>query len=253
MLIVVLVTMLQVFTPTLHIDAYSLAGIDGATPGRMAIECSEGDSHLVQFIWHTESPPTNAELSRLTTAVEQVNWLFWRDSDSDSQAMIPNWKTTEGCALTVDYVPADVDIVTVPDAKVIIIEDTAQYCGLAIIYDDDRPGPENSNNNGSLMWVSTHCLNYYILAHELLHSFGAVQLSAAHSDANWHSTQFDVMGRPALLDGCSVHDRLDCGGDDYWTLRPGGMASGRWNSADSVYLRAVRRYRVWLHPVFTWP
>lgn len=246
----VLFVMLQAITPTLHIDAYSLAGINSATPERMAIECSEGDSHLVQFVWHSELPPVNAELRRLTTAAEQVNGLFWRDSDSDSQAMIPNWRTNEDCALAVDYVPADVDIVNVPGTKTVIIEDSTLFCGMAIIHDDDRPGPENRNNDGSLMWVSLHCLNYYIIAHELMHSMGAVQLSALHSDGGWHSTQFDVMGRPALLDGCNVHDRLDCGGDDYWTLRPGGMASGRWNSADSEYLRPVRRYRVWLHPVF---
>lgn len=247
-----LFVLLSVITPTLHIDAYSVDSAATVELGRMAIECSEGNTHLVQFIWHTESPPTNAELSRLTTAVDQVNWLFWRDSDSDSQALLPNWRTNEDCTLAVDYVPADVGIVNVADTKTVIVENSTLFCGMAIIHDDDRPDPENANNQGSLMWVSLHCLNYYIIAHELMHSMGAVQLSAMHSDANWHSAQFDVMGRPALLDGCNVHDRLDCGGDDYWTLRPGGLASGSWNSADSVYLRTVRRYRVILHPVFRW-
>lgn len=249
-LIAILFAAATIITPTLHIDLYSLASVNGAAPGRMAIECSEGDTHLIQFIWHADEPPTDADLSRLTATVEQVNWLFWRDSDSDSQALLPNWKTTEDCRLDVATVPADVDIVTVPNTKTIILEDTKAYCGMAIIFDDDRPGADNLNNSGSLLWASTHCLNYYVIAHELMHSFGAVQLSAAHSDGGWHGTQFDVMGRPSLVDGCNVHDRLDCGQDDYWTLRPGGMSSGRWNSADSLYLRPMRRYRVILHPVY---
>ena len=78
--------------------------------------------------------------------------------------------------------------------------------------------------------------------HELLHTLGAVQLSAPHSDGGGHCTDFpSVMcprGKP-MIKACARQrvEPIDCGLDDYWNPDPpqGSYLATHDNIATSVF------------------
>ncbi len=216
---------------------------------RWPLVCDPDAINVVQFRWVAtdgEATDRDAIEQQLRGIAQQVNWLFWRDADSHTEARLPAWKVTADCRLDVRF---DGGLVggTIPQpgaVKLIQIEPDDSYCGFAFLTTDDRPGADNAHNQSSFAAVSRRCLSAYVVAHEFLHSIGAVQPSAPHGMADFHSSEFDIMGAPEY-DRCGIHDKIDCNNDDYFSLLPGDQFAGRWNSANSIFLVSVPKTMVW--------
>jgi hypothetical protein len=187
-----------------------------------------------------------------TRIAEEVNWIFFRDSNSYIEAKIPAWKVTGDCKLDILYVPTEFHLLPREKTKYMIIEAKTDYCGKAIVYDDDSPSPENHNTLGSLAWVSHGCMNYYVYAHELVHALGGVQLSAPNSDGGFHAKDSgDVMTRH-VYNVCAGHDNIDCNHDDYFSGRvfQESYLYNHWNIWNSPYLTSAPKYTVVLPVTF---
>lgn len=251
-----LCTMLTLFSfafqpTTLHIDPL-LPVTPAATETflRWPLVCDPALRDVVQFRWvatEGEVVDRGAVEAQLRGIAQQVNWFFWRDSDGLTEARLPAWKVTADCRLDVQFgdVAAGGTIPQLRETKLIQIESTDDFCGFAYLAPDDRPGAGNIHNQASFAVVSRQCLSAYVVAHELLHSIGAVQPGAPHGTEDFHSREYDIMGRPEY-DRCGAHDKIDCGNDDYFSLSPAGYLADHWNSADSVFLVSAPRYTVWL-------
>lgn len=247
---------------TIHTDTVDHLfpnGINGVSvdTSRLSLDCAPGN-HTFQFIWRAAEGETTDQAAvrdRLTAIAEQVNYMFWLDSNSDSEYRLPAWQMTADCQLDILYVSHDATIEPPPDnqrRKQIIIEQSVKYCGMALLYGDERPGPDNPNNLSTPLWVARDCLGAYVVTHEMLHAMGAVQLGAPNSDGNFHTLDFgDVMTRPNNHK-CNRFDIIDCNKDDYWSLSPasGSYLAEQWNSANSLYLITRPKYRVILQPIF---
>lgn len=135
------------------------------------------------------------------------------------------------------------------DRKYLVWVDSAVgICGIAHVYDDDRPGADNANNGGNMFArADAPCWGHAEL-HELLHTLGAVQDSAPHSTAAGHCV--DEVDAMCYEDGSGATMRaacqdkpawfVDCGLDDYFNAAPrtGSYLDNRWNAAQSSYLAA---------------
>jgi hypothetical protein len=125
-------------------------------------------------------------------------------------------------------------------------------CGLAFGNGgDDRPGADNPYNAGPhYATLGTGCWSWQASAHELLHTFGAVQRSAPHSSAYGHCWDdedimcYDDGGLPnppgGLVKVCAgaPENQIDCNNDDYFDVTPtaGSYLATHWNVANSQYL-----------------
>jgi hypothetical protein len=157
---------------------------------------------------------------------------------------------------------------TRPDRKYLVWMDgavPAPYCGIAQMYPDDAPSPDNSNNGnpavpGMFVRVDAPCWGnaaFPVELHELMHSLGAVQASSPHATsaypppAGGHCTdEYDVLcydddgAGPATTTvacpGGPEERRLDCGHDDYFHTDPppGSYLDTHWNVADSGFLES---------------
>jgi len=252
--IATIAAMTLLFAPsqTLHIDHAAPTPLAASyEPSGYPLICDPTLRNVVQFTWiASPDEPVDkiAVEAQLRKIAEQVNWLFWRDADSYREMRLPAWKVTADCKLDIRWSNGLITGTIPPvdgEAKLIQIEDTDRYCGYAYVNVDDEPGPGNMNNWSSLAAVSRQCLGVFVVAHELLHSIGAVQPSSPHSDGHFHATQFDIMGTISA-DNCGIYDKIDCGNDDYFSLTPGNRFTGRWNSADSIFLVSVPKHLVWL-------
>lgn len=123
------------------------------------------------------------------------------------------------------------------------------YGGQGTWSNDDRPGPENANNQGGAVSVvyTTTRLTGWLWLHELFHSMGAVQDSAPHSTGKWHCNDApDVMceqddGPRSNYDVvCGAPRKIDCNRDDYFDPEPapGSYLATHWNlaSVNNSYL-----------------
>jgi hypothetical protein len=134
------------------------------------------------------------------------------------------------------------------DRKYVMFVDSFEYCGIADIRYDDRPGPTNLNNDGpTYARVDRSCWYAWVGLHELGHTIGAVQDSAPHSTRAGHCTdEYDVMCYsdapyyPPLQYLCpeTHQDLLDCNHDDYFHTNPppGSYLASHWNSANAGFL-----------------
>ncbi len=138
-----------------------------------------------------------------------------------------------------------------PDRKYLVFVDAAVgICGLGEVFGDDRPGAHNANNGGRAMYsrVDTRCWPHAV-THELLHTLGAVQDSAPHSNGAGHCTdERDVMcyvdgtgTATSLLCPAASEHQVDCGHDDYFDPAPsaGSYLATKWNTASSRFLQVV--------------
>lgn len=101
-------------------------------------------------------------------------------------------------------------------------------------------------------WAFAGTSSASIIAHEMLHTFGAVKSSAPNADETGHCVdEYDVMcyeahwregGRP-VKEVCreTLDWMFDCNNDDYWNLdpEPGSYLDTHWNTADSPWLEPV--------------
>ena len=147
-----------------------------------------------------------------------------------------------------------------PDRKYVVFADINAMCGIASVYDDDRPTADNVNNRGpsyARVDNSRGCWNGVVVAHEITHMLGGVQTSAPHSTSLHHCTDgHDVMcysdgspqSRHLTLRRCtSSHaDVLDCGRDDYFAVHPqrGSYLASHWNVASSSFLYSGAKVRL---------
>jgi len=141
---------------------------------------------------------------------------------------------------------------TDPNRNYLMFTDTNVYCGIGTVRDDSSASPGNMNNRGgSFARADNGCWNGFVIAHEVMHNLGAVQLNAPHSSGAWHCTdENDIMcysdaggGRPNLDYACTsgvwaIGDYFDCNHDDYFNTAPaaGSYLATNWNTADSGFL-----------------
>jgi hypothetical protein len=134
------------------------------------------------------------------------------------------------------------------ERKYVMFVDASVYCGLATVEGDSTPSPDNINNirNGYAR-IDNGCWSTWVVAHELVHTLGGVQLDAPNSSGGWHCVdEFDVMCYsdapfyPAMQQRCpeSRAYLLDCNNDDYFHTNPppGSYLATHWNVAHSDFL-----------------
>ena len=120
-------------------------------------------------------------------------------------------------------------------------------CGRSPVRQDDRPGPENRNNDGGgWAWVGSACWHPQHLMHEIAHSLGAVQHGAPNSNGGGHCTDdhdrlcYQETGDEPVDVVCGDEYEMhwDCNHDDYFdpTPEPGEWLDTHWNIANSVFL-----------------
>lgn len=137
-----------------------------------------------------------------------------------------------------------------PDRKYLVWVDAAVgICGLAHVYQDDRPTSDNRNAQGNMFArVDASCWGYGEL-HEVLHTLGAVQDSSSHSTGAGHCYDEsdtmcyeDTSGR-SMSQVCRDAPawNVDCELDDYFhpSPPPGSYLATHWNVADSPYLQGA--------------
>lgn len=133
------------------------------------------------------------------------------------------------------------------DRKYLVWVDTAvSICGVAQVYQDDRPDETNRNNRGPQYGrVDAPCWDY-AETHELIHILGAVQPSSPHSTKRGHCIDehdlmcYDDGGSQEMSVRCpnASWDTVDCGSDDYFDVTPrsGSYLATHWNIAESSFL-----------------
>jgi MG2 domain len=132
------------------------------------------------------------------------------------------------------------------DRRYMLFVDAGVYCGISNVQYDDQPGASNINNAGpEYARIDGGCWSGVIAAHELMHTLGGVQLSAPHSDANWHCydsndimCNYSGIAKPTPYPCAYVGDRFDCNHDDYYSTNPhaGSYLAKHWNMANNQFL-----------------
>lgn len=234
--------------PVLLIETEAeIGGVSSASvpPVSYPLLCDQSGEYTIQVVWaYTGTATIPVDVAgMLTPVLEKVNGLFFRDSDDIRVAKVPRWRVDENCKLSVMILPYGVFPTLDEKTKYLLVEPATDYCGKANIWPDDSP-TDNKNNGSSLLWVARGCYNYYIVAHEFLHSIGVLALSAPHSNARFHAIDYgDVMSSPIML-VCDSHDSIDCKHDDYFSAhpQPGSYLDLHWNTWNSPYLMTVTKY-----------
>ncbi len=144
---------------------------------------------------------------------------------------------------------------TDPTRKYMMWTDATSLCGIATLYPNDGASQANPNNGSYAQYarIDAGCWGlgdgagqHSVEAHEVVHTLGAVNRSAAHSTAAGHCwDESDTMcyadgGGHAMVQVCPSAQEylLDCNTDDYFSTfpDPGSYLDGHWNSADSRFL-----------------
>jgi hypothetical protein len=133
----------------------------------------------------------------------------------------------------------------------LMFADTDIYCGIGTVRNDDRSTADNYNNfGGSFARADNGCWTGMVIAHEVMHNLGGVQLSAPNSSGGWHCVdERDIMCysdtpyRPSMSNRCTTGiwataNLFDCNNDDYFsTAAPACSYLGsHWNASASSFL-----------------
>jgi hypothetical protein len=132
------------------------------------------------------------------------------------------------------------------DRKYMIFMDAHVYCGISDVNVDDQSGTRNVANSGpNYARIDAGCWSGVIAGHELMHTLGGVQLTAPHSDGNFHCTEgYDNMcdhSGHAVTTVCTNtagDSWFDCNHNDYFSTSPaaGSYLATHWNTANSQFL-----------------
>lgn len=141
----------------------------------------------------------------------------------------------------------------------VFIKTTQDFCGqgtgLPLLMrngkwvQDTSPSQSNAINNGTqVAMIGATCFGYpQVVAHELVHTLGAVSSISPNASLHGHCLDgHDLMcysDAPSLkvTVNCPIAESiftLDCNGDDYFSLNPapGSYLATHWNSADNIFL-----------------
>ena len=141
------------------------------------------------------------------------------------------------------------------DRKYLVFVEANALCGIGSTSVDDRRDGANRNNFGpsfsrvdNALGGTLNCWTPDAAAHELMHNFGGVQLTAPNTSNFGHCTdENDVMcyvdnvNALPMRQICATADdntQLDCGHDDYFHTgpAPNSYLDRRWNSANNRFL-----------------
>jgi hypothetical protein len=234
------------------------------------------DGNRVQVVYASQTGETDRYdelLPALQSYVADVDDTFALSSRASGRRV--RWVTDSACTPVVDHVTLPSGTLDQPDLgrlktalrdlgytspqrKYLVLADSAELCGVADVYLDDRPTAANRNNGGLPMYarVDTPCWavssgGHSTPAHELMHMLGAVQPSAPHATATGHCTdEKDAMCYPdgdgqAMRRVCTQPDDeqlFDCDRDDYFDPRPeppSEYLQKHWNTASSSFLDRI--------------
>ena len=134
------------------------------------------------------------------------------------------------------------------DRKYMVFMDAGVYCGIADIVNDDSSSKGNKSNTGPHYGrIDSGCWSGTIAAHELMHTLGGVQLSAPHSDGNFHcndgyDNMCDHSGHTVQITcpDTAGDSLMDCNHDDYFSTNPpaNSYLATHWNAANNQFLIA---------------
>jgi hypothetical protein len=172
----------------------------------------------------------------------------WQDYNPKAQSRIQ--KLRDDVRAAVDPATGRRNLVIVAD-EIGLADDP--ILGIAEGGTDDRAGLVNDSNRGNrtvIVYGRHDNTNYDptgTIYHESIHSLGAVNDSAPHSDKTGHATDgYDILAFNGSA--CPVASpppgQLDCGGDDYFNPAPapGSYLATHWNTYDSVFFTALDQY-----------
>jgi hypothetical protein len=253
---------------TEHRSIADLSGTDGA-PGSAAVPCfGDGSSgSRVQAIYAVASdlPDRSAQVVPLITGwAGQMDAAVNKSAAETGGQLHVRFVTTPACALNVatvrlsstgdDSFGNTINELRVKgfdeaDRKYLIWADATVYCGIGQLTDDDSAGSGNNANSWTMYArVDSGCWgrsDHLSELHELMHTLGAVQLSAPHSSGGYHCT--DESDAMCYSDAAAVamtyvcpgsHEwLLDCNHDDYFSTSPRTARTwrriGTWRTACS--------------------
>jgi hypothetical protein len=253
--------------------------VPASLPGRIPCAANNGRP-VVRIFYGFQGKneldlPTAPAREFILQAVAGADWLFSQAAKATGGRRHVRWHTPD-CKLAI--VPVRVPAVQLslggiidaladgghlervgPADKILVVLRTRSRgafgcAGLGSSTYDERSDPSNWNNT-TRGFAYVHCFGEMsrvswtgpeVLAHELLHTLGAVNYSAPNSTGYGHCTdESDVM---CYVDGPGVKMRkvckatepeeIDCRKDDYFNTspRPGSYLATHWNTADSVHL-----------------
>lgn len=227
----------------------------GTVPGWKPGHCGVDGARVQTLYLHVFGSPSRLDEHRdaFLRAMGSADGVFLRGTGKGLR-----WTTDGGCVPTIDPVPVPransfAEIVAHlegvgfadRDRKYLLLMDMDWVCGVANIYPDSRPGQENRNNHGpQYALVGSNCwASGFVLAHELGHVMGAVQVDSPNSDGWWHCLdEYDLMCYgPETRVVCPDPARrteMDCNRDDYANPDPppGSYLDTNWNLVNSRFL-----------------
>lgn len=129
------------------------------------------------------------------------------------------------------------------DRKYLMLTEATVICGVGTMWSNDpSPGPGNLNNSWTTharVDASLGCLGAGAIAHELAHTFGAVQDSAPFASGAHCTDQADLMcaGQNFSCVEWTARRLPDCNSDNYFHPNPpaGNWLASNWNIANSDF------------------
>lgn len=208
-------------------------------------------------LWVSDMNQIFEESAQQTGGHRQIRVVTTRDCLADIIPVEVAASDLESFGGSIDAVAQGLDALPDPaqhfsyDRNYLMFADADVYCGIGTVRPDDRPTTDNINNKGgSFARADTRCWTGMVIAHEVMHNLGGVQLSAPNSSGGWHCIdERDVMCysdspyHPALVNRCTTGvwattNLFDCNHDDYFsTAAPGCSYLGQhWNTSASSFL-----------------
>jgi hypothetical protein len=237
---------------------------------------TDGSRVQVMYVREADQPDRYASVAPvLRNEMRYIDDAFALSSMETGSGRRVRWVTDSACNLNVLNVVLPDGAITGPHSKTENALNAAGYlksnrkylafadvamgglggdaCGQGTMYADSRP--TNNLNDGRYpqmaridleCWVTDAQYNATPL-HEFLHTLGAVQSDAPHTDGGAHCTdESEVMcyddGNPNTQ-VCAATQKfdIDCNNDDYFHTNPpaGSYLATHWNTANSTFLDTV--------------